>query len=214
MELICGSTWRSELRRQGVIAPPLAAEWLDQLFEGVAAAHQEGVIHRDLKPENVLIAPTVSGPGLIKILDFGLAKMRLLDLSDPDSLTLAGIVVGTLGYMSPEQFTAGEVDERSDIFSLGVMAVEALSGRRPFWGRTPAQLLKSLMHDPIDLRAQGQGVKELNRVLRRCLDRDPRTRYRSVNELRRDLIPLLRNCHSLAIQPPKQEQLRTTTMRV
>ena len=212
MELIRGSTWRSELRGLGVIAPPLAAEWLDQLFEGVASAHQEGVIHRDLKPENVLIASTGSGPGLIKILDFGLAKMRLLDLNDPDNLTLAGTVVGTLGYMSPEQFTGGEVDERSDIFSLGIMTVEALTGRRPFRGRTQGELLKSLLNDPMPFRAKGPEGKELNRVLRRCLAREVENRYRSVSEMRRDLIPLLRNCRSLAIQPNNQEHMRTMTM--
>jgi serine/threonine-protein kinase len=213
MELVRGSTWRAELRRLRAVAPALAAEWFDQLFEGVAAAHQEGIIHRDLKPENVLIATDGLGRTLIKILDFGLAKMRLLDLNDPDSLTLAGTVVGTLGYMSPEQFTGGEVDERTDIFSLGVMAVEALTGRRPFRGRTPAQLLKSLLEDPLRLKAEGHEGKKLERVLRRCLERNAAVRYRSVQELRRDLIPILRACRSFAIEPEKQEHTPTITIR-
>src|SRR5207237_323102 len=138
-----------------------------QLLEGVSTAHQEGVIHRDLKPENVLIASREDGPGLVKILDFGLAKMRLLDLSDPESITLAGAVIGTLGYMSPEQFTGGEVDERADVFSLGVMTVEALTGHLPFHGRTPGELLKSVLHDPVRLMANGRDAKVLNRALRR-----------------------------------------------
>jgi serine/threonine-protein kinase len=213
MELIRGTTWRSELRRQVAIPPPLAADWLDQLLDGVAMAHQEGVIHRDLKPENVLIASSGSDRGLIKILDFGLAKMRLLDLNDPDSLTLAGTVVGTLGYMSPEQFTGGEVDERSDIFSLGVITVEALTGRRPFRGRTPAELLKSLLKDPMHLEATGKEGKELRRILRRCLEREVGNRYRSVTQLRRDLIPVLRACPPLPIQPEEQGYVRTMTIK-
>lgn len=213
MELIRGTTWRSELRRQVAIPPPLAADWLDQLLDGVAMAHQEGVIHRDLKPENVLIASSGSDRGLIKILDFGLAKMRLLDLNDPDSLTLAGMVVGTLGYMSPEQFTGGEVDERTDIFSLGVITVEALTGRRPFRGRTPAELLKSLLKDPMRLEATGKEGKELRRILRRCLEREVGNRYRSVTQLRRDLIPVLRACPPLPIQPEEQGYVRTMTIK-
>ncbi len=213
MELVRGSTWRSELRRMRAIAPLLAAEWLDQLLEGVGAAHLEGVIHRDLKPENVVIAAAESGPGLIKILDFGMAKMRLLDPADPDSLTLAATVGGTLGYMSPEQFTGAETDERSDIFSVGVMTMEALSGHRPFRRRTPAELMKSLLNDAVQLKADGREGKEINRVLRRCLAKKASDRYRTVNELRRELIPAVRNCPAVALEEKPQEQIRTTTMR-
>jgi hypothetical protein len=212
MELIRGSTWRSELRRLGTIPPSIAAEWLDQLLAAVAAAHQEGIIHRDLKPENVLIVPGGAGPGSIKVLDFGLAKMRLLDVTDLDSLTLAGTVVGTLGYMSPEQFTGGEVDERSDIFALGVMTVEALSGCRPFRGRTPGELLQSLLNDPPLLKAEGLEGKKLNRVLRRALARKVGERYRTVNELRVDLVPLLRSCPAVPTRMEREEHTRTMTI--
>ncbi len=212
MELIRGATWRSELRRLGVFPPPLTVAWFDQLLDGVAAAHQEGVIHRDLKPENILIIPAATGPGSIKILDFGLAKIRLLDGNDAESLTVAGTVVGTLGYISPEQFTGGQIDERSDIFSLGIIAVEALTGRRPFRGRTAGELLQSLLNGPLEIRAEGREGTKLKRVLRRCLARDPADRYRSVNEMRAEFIPLLRDCRSLAVQPDRSEATSTRTM--
>ena len=138
--------------------------------------------------------------------------MRLLDVTDLDSLTLAGTVVGTLGYMSPEQFTGGEVDERSDIFALGVMTVEALSGCRPFRGRTPGELLQSLLNDPPLLKAEGLEGKKLNRVLRRALARKVGERYRTVNELRVDLVPLLRSCPAVPTRMEREEHTRTMTI--
>ncbi len=212
MDHVSGATWRSELRRSGFIAPTILAEWLDQLLEGLSAAHQQGVIHRDLKPENILIAFQENGPGLVKILDFGLAKLRQLDLTAPEKLTVAGTVLGTLGYMSPEQFTGGDVDERSDIFSAGIIVVEALTGSAPFHGHTPAELLRSLLHDSVRIKGDGRGTKELNRVLRRCLAKHPEDRYRTVAELRRDLIPAVRNCRPLVLDVRRQEHSRTATL--
>jgi serine/threonine-protein kinase len=211
MELVSGPTWRSELRRTGLVAPAVLADWLDQLLEGVSVAHHEGVIHRDLKPENILIAFQETGPGLIKILDFGLAKLRRLDLTDPEKLTVAGAVVGTMGYMSPEQFTGGEVDERSDIFSLGVIAVEALTGSRPFNGRTPTELLRAVLNDSVQLGGDGRDTKELNRVLRRCLAKNASDRYRSVGEMRRELVPVIRNCRAFTLQVKADEGAQTAT---
>jgi len=211
MELVSGSTWRSELRRTGLIAPAVLAEWFDQLLEGVSVAHQEGVIHRDLKPENVLIAFQDNGPGLIKILDFGLAKLRRLDLTDPEKLTVAGAVVGTMGYMSPEQFTGGEVDERSDIFSLGVMAVEALTGSRPFNGRTPTELLRAVLNDSFQLKGDDRETKDLNCIFGRCLAKNVADRYRTVGQMRRELIPVIRNCRAFTLQAKADEGVRTAT---
>jgi serine/threonine-protein kinase len=212
MEYVSGSTWRSELRRSGAIAPALLAEWLDQLLEGLSAAHQQGVIHRDLKPENIVIAFEDNSPGLVKILDFGLAKLRQLDITDPEKLTVAGAVVGTIGYMSPEQFTGGEVDERSDMFSLGILTVEALTGAAPFYGRTATELLRSVLHDSVRVKGEGRDMKELNRVLRRCLAKRPQDRYRSVAELRRELIPAVRNCRSVEVHVRSEAHARTATL--
>jgi serine/threonine-protein kinase len=213
MELINGQTWRTELRHLGAFPAQLAADWLDQLLEGVAAAHEQGVIHRDLKPENVLISPEPGTSGVIKVLDFGLAKLRLLNFSDPDSLTLAGTVIGTLGYMSPEQFTAGEVDERSDIFSLGVMTVEALTGRRPFEGQSAGEVLKSLLQKSVQFNGESRDTKDLNRVLRLSLAKDAKSRYRFVRDMRAELIPALRNCRSeFALRLGQNEQARTISL--
>jgi hypothetical protein len=213
MELIEGQTWRSELRRLGALPAQLAADWLDQLLAGVAAAHEQGVIHRDLKPENVLISPEQGTSGLIKVLDFGLAKLRLVNFSDPDSLTLAGTVIGTLGYMSPEQFTAGEIDERSDIFSLGVMTVEALTGRRPFEGQSAGEVLKSLLQKSVQFNGESRDTKDLNRILRLCLAKDARSRYRFVRDMQAELIPALRNCRSeFALRLGQNEQARTISL--
>src|SRR5262249_22007757 len=142
-----GVTLRSEIDRSGVINPQLAAEWFDQLCEGLKAAHEYGVIHRDLKPENMIISKNDKGKPVVKVLDFGLAKVSRNDLADPNTLTVKGAVLGTLGYMSPEQLMGEEADERSDIFAVGVLVVEALTGQRPFHGKTHTGLLKSILHD-------------------------------------------------------------------
>jgi hypothetical protein len=129
MERLSGHSWRSELQRLGRIAPQRAAVWFDQLLEGLGAAHDAGVVHRDLKPENILIDSRDAAEHL-KILDFGLARVRAPGVEDP-SLTEAGVVFGTFSYMAPEQLRGEPVVEASDVFSVGMMAVEALAGRLP-----------------------------------------------------------------------------------
>src|SRR5262249_8233617 len=129
MERVPGCTWRSELEKRQVLGPQTAAQWFDQLLRGLEAAHVAGIVHRDLKPENVLVSQDQ-----IKILDFGIAKMGRAEDSGSYSLTLPGTVLGTLGYMAPEQLMGRGSDERSDLFSAGVMAVEAITGRRLFPG--------------------------------------------------------------------------------
>src|SRR5439155_11558861 len=116
MELVAGRTWRTELRRSGVIAPARASEWFRQLLEGVQFAHTLGIVHRDLKPENVMIVATPSGGDELKIMDFGLAKLLDSGTGVTETVTAAGMAMGTLGYMAPEVLTGGAVDERADIF--------------------------------------------------------------------------------------------------
>ena len=196
MELVPGLTLRSELARKEKIDPGTAADYFDQILEGVKAAHEAAVIHRDLKPENILISKD-KDKSRIKILDFGLAKVAQIDVIN-SSLTARGSIVGTFGYMSPEQLTGEEVDERSDIFSIGVMIVEALTGRRPFFGRTQAELLTAMLHGSYHLEGESKEVKALDAILQRCLAKNPAQRFASVTDLQQRLIPAIRNCRLIA----------------
>jgi serine/threonine protein kinase/Tol biopolymer transport system component len=158
-----------------------------QLAHGLAAAHDKGITHRDLKPENILIGRD----GRVRILDFGLAK-----LTGPaaDGATVAaprthdtepGTVMGTAGYMSPEQVRGEAVDHRSDIFSLGVILYEMLSGRRAFSGDTAVQTMNAILtEDPPDLAGDGSRVSgPLERVIRRCLEKEKEERFQSSHDL-------------------------------
>ena len=202
MEQIVGVTLRDELTRTGCLLPGTAAEWFDQLLAAVSAAHTVGIIHRDLKPENVLLAAVESGPSQVKIVDFGLAKLRHLDPSALSSLTMPGMVMGTLNYMSPEQLAGEEVDERGDIFSLGVMAVEAVTGIRPFNGKTCPELLTAIVQRGYHLPGTGREALHLDGVLQKCLAKDRGQRFSTVSELRQELIPAVREC------PPFVRSLR------
>jgi serine/threonine-protein kinase len=180
------------LKLRKVLDSGAAADWFEQVLEGVKAAHTAGVIHRDLKPENILIEEC-SGGARIKILDFGLAKVAAEEAGET-RLTASGIVVGTFGYMAPEQIIGGHVDERSDIFALGIMAAEALTGERPFKGATYEEMLVATFRGGARLRGNSREVRALDAILQRCLATDPSGRYQSVAELQRDLIPALRTC--------------------
>lgn len=205
MELIRGSTLRSELTRAGQLDPQTAAAWFMQIFDGVKVAHQAGVIHRDLKPDNVLISNHAAGKR-ITILDFGLAKITQLDPSNPQSLTTPGTVMGTFAYMSPEQVLGEEVDERGDIFSLGVMVVEALTGCRPFMGRTSTELMASILQAPFHLTGEAAEVQQLDRLLQRCLAKDRRQRFVSVAAMQQELIPAIEHCPPFAPIPTLRKE--------
>jgi len=187
-ELIEGTSLRETLRR----APLALREVLEiavQMADGLAAAHQAGIVHRDFKPENVM----VTRDGRVKIVDFGLA---LVGSSDGDAIapsdatvTIVGMVVGTVPYMSPEQARGAAVDHRTDQFSLGLTLYEMVTGRRAFGAETTAQTLAAILDD------EPEPIAKLNpRVpapvrwtIERCLAKDPRQRYESTVDLARDL---------------------------
>jgi hypothetical protein len=194
MELVAGRTWREELKRSGVIAPARAAEWFRQLLEGLAFAHKMGVIHRDLKPENVMIVVTAEGGEELKIMDFGLAKVLTGEASVSESLTQAGAVMGTFGYIAPEVFTGGPVDERADIFAIGVMLVETLVGTRPFVGETHHEILTTLLNSEYHLPGDSTEIRALDVIVQRCLAKDPRDRYGSATEVANELLLALARC--------------------
>jgi GAF domain-containing protein len=192
MELVRGRTLRAELRRHGACPPAVAADWFEQVFAGVAAAHAQGIVHRDLKPENAIIASGPDGRDRVKVLDFGLAKLVAAGSEESRGLTQAGAVIGTPGYMAPEQMTGGAIDERTDIFALGVMVAEAVTGTRPFDGRTTNEILAAVGPQPIQLKGDGPHWRELERVLQQAVARSPGDRYRHINDLVGSVLPALR----------------------
>jgi eukaryotic-like serine/threonine-protein kinase len=194
MELLQGTTLRQEMERQGAIAPVVAAGWFDQVLEAIQAAHAAGVIHRDLKPDNVFVAEDEDGDGAVKILDFGVAKLLYGDSADPHTLTLPGAVLGTLSYMSPEQLTGGPIDARADLFSIGILVAEALTGRHPFPRASPTAVVTAILHDSFHLDGEGRDVRSLESVLQRCLAKRPDDRYRTAADARSELIPAIRRC--------------------
>ena len=182
-ELLEGETLRRRLN-EGALPPRKATEYLLQITQGLAAAHEKRIVHRDLKPENLFI----TRDGRVKILDFGLAK--LLRSASPDAGTLSlpapatatGAVLGTVGYMAPEQIRHGPVDHRADIFSMGAVFHEMLSGRRTFRGETPAETMTAILkEDPPELPASVPAA--LDRIARRCLEKRPEERFQSARDV-------------------------------
>ncbi len=199
MELIEGRSLRAELDATGPLPPRRAAGWFDQLLAGLSAAHQAGVVHRDLKPANILIARPADGQEQIKIADFGLARLKAAEPGDNVTLTATGAVLGTLGYMSSEQLLGRDADERSDLFSVAVLTIESLTGRRPFTGRSPQELLAALNQPVPLLPGDGREVRRLNAILAACLAGDPAARPASAAELRPELTAALQDCPPLAL---------------
>jgi predicted ATPase len=174
MAYCAGESLRSRLER-GPLPVADASSIASQIAEGLAAAHGRGLVHRDIKPANVLFA----GPGLVRIVDFGIA-----DRTDPGR-TRSNEIVGTMAYMSPEQARGDRVDARTDLWSLGIVLVEMLTGRRPFAADAPLRLLYAILHEPApplpaDVRRRAPG---LQRVVERLLEKDPDQRYRTAEEL-------------------------------
>lgn len=187
MELIVGETFRDVLSR-GLQSPLLLAVWFDQLLNGLEAAHLAGVIHRDLKPENIIITKDGDSHSLVKILDFGIAKLT----RGPGSrnVTMPGSLLGSLNYMSPEQRAGEQADERSDLFSVGMMIYEALTGRLPLerdvYGR-------SFLSARPQLPVTDQSDELLDAALRKCLAIEPKDRFSTAAELREAIVPLIRD---------------------
>ena len=197
MERVYGVTLRAELDHIGVMPPPAAAEWFDPLLRGTAAAHAQDIVHRDLKPENVIGQRQDSRLVAVKILDFGLAKFRPGQAAVSGTVTADGVIMGTLGYMSPEQLLGGDVDQGTDIFAVGVMLAEALTGQKPFRGDTYSDHLRAVVQEVYHLPCSSPEHHAVDALLQRCLARSPKDRFASAEELRQELIPALRRCPPL-----------------
>ncbi len=184
-ELLEGQTLRERMN-EGLVPPRKAVEWATQAARGLAAAHDRGIVHRDLKPENLF----VTRDGIVKVLDFGLARHALspvLQSEDTHSPTLVrstepGTLLGTVGYMSPEQARGQEADARSDIFSLGAVLYEMLSGRRAFARDTAAETLTAILREePGELPPSVPAA--LERIVRHCLEKRPEERFHTAHDL-------------------------------
>jgi hypothetical protein len=197
MDFIEGESLAAMLKRERRLAPAHVAELFDQVLEGVRAAHQAGIIHRDLKPENILISRDEGAAERVRLLDFGLAKLTRAELEEAHTMTTPGVVMGTFGYMSPEQLSGVGTDERSDLFSVGVMVAEALAGERPFRGRTLVELLNSMERDEFKLPGDSSEVRRLDEALRRALAKDRALRFTSAAEMQDALVAALRACPPL-----------------
>jgi Tol biopolymer transport system component len=185
-ELLQGQTLRERLE-QGEIPVRKAVEFALLTARGLAAAHARGIVHRDLKPENLFLTRA----GVVKILDFGLAKLVGAGAAEPQSssatvsVTELGVVLGTAGYMSPEQVRGQALDHRSDIFSLGAVLYEMLSRKRAFQGNTTADTMSAILkEEPAELSDTGRNLPPaLRRIVNRCLEKDPAERFQSACDL-------------------------------
>src|SRR5437762_12504757 len=186
-ELLEGETLRHRISG----AAPVQRRVIDsalQIAHGLAAAHEQGIVHRDLKPDNIFITKD----GRVKILDFGIAKLTQAegtrsqtDIPTRRVNTDPGVVMGTVGYMSPEQVRGQAVDHRSDIFSFGAILYEMLSGRRAFHGESAADTMSAILkEDPPDLSDTNQNISPaLERLVNHCLEKSPESRFHSARDL-------------------------------
>ena len=210
-ELVDGETLRRRLDC-GVVPVREAIGLAIQIASALVAAHARGIVHRDIKPENVMLRPD----GYVKVLDFGLAK--LLDSPTTETMmstlgTQAGVLLGTPHYMSPEQAEGKDVDERSDLFSLGVILYELATGVRPFTGDTHLSVLSSILRDtPAPVTESNPTLPlDLARIVQHCLAKDRHRRYQSARDLRTDLDELQRSLESGASTAATRDTHRRDT---
>jgi eukaryotic-like serine/threonine-protein kinase len=190
-ELLEGETLRDRLR-SGPLSSRKTIDYALQVARGLAAAHEKGIVHRDLKPENLFL----TNDGRVKILDFGLAKLTRPEASPggADAPTMQpgtepGLIMGTVGYMSPEQVRGKPADPRSDIFAFGAILYEMISGKRAFHGETPADTMSAILKEEVpELSETARNVPPgLERIVRHCVEKNPTQRFHSASDMAFDL---------------------------
>jgi serine/threonine-protein kinase len=220
MEFIDGVTLGEKIHHEGTPLRKLL-RFLQHAADGLAKAHAAGIVHRDLKPDNIMI----TRDGHAKILDFGLAKLiepQPVPAGDSDEAATAvmlqrsspGAIMGTVGYMSPEQAGAKNIDQRSDIFSFGCVLYEAVTARKPFVGDSVVDTLHKIIHDspPPITDSNPTASPELQRVIRRCLAKDPDERFQSIKEVTIELKELRRQLEGVSV--PASSAIKGETVSV
>lgn len=192
MELLEGHTLREILSREAPIETARAISIMLQASDAVAAAHQAGIIHRDLKPSNILVTQSADQPAVVKVLDFGIATVASDQFDENEAaapLVHTGSVIGTPRYMSPEQYSGDELTPAADVYSLGVILYEMLTGMVPFSGATPAEIGQKHANDPPHMPREIVAAipEEIERVVLQALEKHPRDRPADAAEFRRKL---------------------------
>jgi beta-lactam-binding protein with PASTA domain/predicted Ser/Thr protein kinase len=191
MEYVQGRTLRDAIKSEGPLMPERAAEIADAVAKALSAAHATGLVHRDIKPGNIMI----TNDGEVKVMDFGIART-----ATGDTLTQTAAVLGTASYLSPEQAQGEPVDPRSDIYSLGCVLYEMLTGRPPFTGDSPVAIAyKHVRDDPVPpSRLNGDIPRDLESVVMKSMAKNPANRYQTADELRQDLGRVLQGLPTMA----------------
>jgi serine/threonine protein kinase len=216
MELLEGRTLRDLLAREAPLDTARAVSIMLQISAAVAAAHEAGIIHRDLKPANIFIVQRKDAPPFVKVLDFGIAKLAAdtIDDDDPKTLTAVGVMIGTPKYMSPEQCDGGPLTPASDVYSLGIILYEMLTGTTPFTGTSPLAI--ALKHSTEDPRPPREWVvtvpPAIEALVLGALEKRPEDRPQNAAEFRRELYATADQLgleHSANLSVPSLETLRS-----
>jgi serine/threonine-protein kinase len=190
---------------------------MDGIAESLGEAHQHGIVHRDIKPENIFLEREPS-PDFVKVLDFGIAKIVSGDGMKGPQLTAAGQTLGTLEYMSPEQLMGQPLDGRSDLYALGILAYEMMTGRLPFDAKTPTEMitghLKTVPRAPSVMAPQRGISPAIDAVILRLLDKSRDKRFKDTAELRAALSPIINPQSAPAVQPAAVAERRDPTGKV
>lgn len=216
MELLEGRTLRDVLAREAPLDAARSVSMMLQISAAVAAAHEAGIIHRDLKPANIFIVQRKDAPPFVKVLDFGIAKLAAesFDDDDPKTLTAVGVMIGTPKYMSPEQCESGPLTPASDVYSLGIILYEMLTGTTPFTGTSPLAI--ALKHSAEDPRPPREWVvtipPAIEELVLKALEKRPENRPQNAAEFRRELYSTAERLgleHSANLSVPSLETLRS-----